>query len=116
MAELLEGNLAPTVAEAGSPPPSPPKLVVGDRRLDATRLELVVPPTLAAELGDAEELRAHRSTFKRWQAADQLSRRNDVEFERDGISFKVHVPDEVQLKVELEIGDDGSELEVELTW
>ena len=45
-------------------------------------------------------------------------RRSDVLFAmlRDGISFKVHIPDEVQLKVELEIGDDGSELEVELTW
>jgi amphi-Trp domain-containing protein len=48
--------------------------------------------------------------------ADQLSRHNDVEFERDGVTFKVHVPDELQLKVELEIEDDGSELEIELTW
>jgi amphi-Trp domain-containing protein len=48
--------------------------------------------------------------------ADQLARHNDVEFERDGVTFKVHVPDEVQLKVELEIEDDGSELEIELTW
>ena len=48
--------------------------------------------------------------------ADQLSRHNDLEFERDGISFKVRVPDEVQLKVEFEIEEDGSELEIELTW
>jgi amphi-Trp domain-containing protein len=48
--------------------------------------------------------------------ADQLARHNDVEFERDGVTFKVHVPDELQLKVELEIEDDGSELEIELTW
>ena len=30
--------------------------------------------------------------------------------------FTVRVPDEVQLKVELEIEDDGTELEIELTW
>jgi amphi-Trp domain-containing protein len=48
--------------------------------------------------------------------ADALSRHNDVEFERDGMQFKVKVPDEVQLKVEFEVGDDGTELEIELTW
>ena len=48
--------------------------------------------------------------------ADQLSRQNDVEFERGGMAFKVKVPDEVEVKVELEIGDDGSELEIELSW
>ena len=48
--------------------------------------------------------------------ADMLAKQNDVEFERGGIKFTVHVPDEVQLKLELEVGDDGSELEVELTW
>ena len=30
--------------------------------------------------------------------------------------MKVHVPDEVQLKVELEVKTDGRELEIELTW
>ena len=50
------------------------------------------------------------------ELAEQLSRHNDVEFERDSVTFKVHVPDEVELKVELEVGDDGSELEIELTW
>ncbi len=48
--------------------------------------------------------------------ADMLAKQNDVEFERGGIKFTVHVPDEVHLKLELEVGDDGSELEVELTW
>jgi amphi-Trp domain-containing protein len=54
---------------------------------------------------------------RRLQAlADSLARHNDVEFERDGMQFKVHVPDEVTLKVELEVEDDGTELEIELTW
>ena len=50
------------------------------------------------------------------ELADMLARHNDVEFDRNGVHMKVHVPDEVQLKVEFEIEDDGSELEIELTW
>jgi amphi-Trp domain-containing protein len=48
--------------------------------------------------------------------ADSLARHNDVQFEREGLRFTLHVPDEVELKVELEIEDTGTELEVELTW
>jgi amphi-Trp domain-containing protein len=48
--------------------------------------------------------------------ADALSRHNDVEFERGGLRFKVRVPDELQLKVEFEVGDDATELEIELGW
>jgi amphi-Trp domain-containing protein len=48
--------------------------------------------------------------------ADMLSRHNDLEFERGGMQFKVHVPDEVQLKVELEVETDERELEIELKW
>jgi amphi-Trp domain-containing protein len=45
-----------------------------------------------------------------------LARHNDIEFERGGMRFTVHVPDEVQLKIELEIESDERELEIELTW
>jgi amphi-Trp domain-containing protein len=48
--------------------------------------------------------------------ADHLAQHNDVEFQRGGMQYRVHVPDEVQLKVEFEIEDDGTELEIELTW
>ncbi len=48
--------------------------------------------------------------------ADALARNNEVEFERGGLTFKVHVPDQVNFKLEIEIGDDERELEVELTW
>ena len=48
--------------------------------------------------------------------ADMLARHNDVEFERGGMRFKVHVPDEVDFKLEIEIDDDESELEIELKW
>jgi amphi-Trp domain-containing protein len=36
--------------------------------------------------------------------------------ERGDIRFVAHVPDQVLLKVEFEIEDDGTELEIELTW
>ena len=48
--------------------------------------------------------------------ADQLARHNEVEFERGGITFHAHVPDEVDVKVEFEIEDGGTELEIELSW
>ena len=48
--------------------------------------------------------------------ADMLARHNDLEFERGGMHFTVHVPDELQLKVELEVETDERELEIELTW
>jgi amphi-Trp domain-containing protein len=48
--------------------------------------------------------------------ADSLARHNDVEFQRDGVRLKMHVPDTVELKLELEVEDDGGELEIELSW
>ena len=48
--------------------------------------------------------------------ADMLARHNDIEFERGGMTFKVHVPDEINVKVELEVESDERELEIELTW
>jgi amphi-Trp domain-containing protein len=48
--------------------------------------------------------------------ADMLARHNDIEFDRGGMRFKVHVPDQVNLKVELEVESDECELEIELTW
>jgi amphi-Trp domain-containing protein len=48
--------------------------------------------------------------------ADELSSGNGVRFERDQLRFVAHVPDQVDLKLEFEIGEDGTELEIELTW
>ena len=39
--------------------------------------------------------------------ADMLARHNDIEFERGGMRFKVKVPDQVNLKLELEVESDG---------
>lgn len=48
--------------------------------------------------------------------ADDLSRQNELSFLRDGKRFTVAVPDEVVFEVEIEVGDEGSELEIELRW
>lgn len=47
--------------------------------------------------------------------ADSLSKHNSIEFLRDGGRVTVAVPDEVRLKVEVELGEDN-EVEIELTW
>ena len=48
--------------------------------------------------------------------ADMLERHNDLEFKLDGIRYTVDVPDELKFEIELELGDDGNELELELKW
>jgi amphi-Trp domain-containing protein len=48
--------------------------------------------------------------------ADALARHNEVSFVRGGKRITVEVPSEVTFKLELEVGDDERELEVELTW
>jgi amphi-Trp domain-containing protein len=47
--------------------------------------------------------------------ADSLAKHNSVEFSRGGGRVTVAVPDQVNLKVEVELGDDN-EIEIELTW
>ncbi len=68
------------------------------------------------EISEKETMRREQAAARLHALADALAKDNEVEFERGGLRIKVHVPDEVQLKLEVEIGDDGSELEVELTW
>ena len=48
--------------------------------------------------------------------ASMLAKGNDVKFELGGTVMKVHIPDEVQLKVELEVETGERELEIELKW
>lgn len=68
------------------------------------------------EISEKERLSREEAAARLHALADALARHNEVEFERGGLRFKVHVPDEVNLKLELEIGDDERELEIELTW
>ena len=48
--------------------------------------------------------------------ATMLAKGNSVKFEQGGMSMEVHVPDQVELKVELEVESDERELEIELKW
>ncbi len=50
------------------------------------------------------------------ELADSLARHNDVEFERDGVRYEIAVPDQLEMELELEIGEDGTELEIEFHW
>lgn len=68
------------------------------------------------EVETKERLSREDAAARLRDLADMLSRHNDVEFERGGMRFTVHVPDEVQMKIELEIESDERELEIELTW
>ncbi|HEX4305049.1 MAG TPA: amphi-Trp domain-containing protein [Solirubrobacterales bacterium] len=64
-----------------------------------------------------------RETLTREEAATRLRRianllsgaGEEVEFDRGGMNFKVAIPDQIQWKVELELGDEN-ELEIELKW
>jgi len=68
------------------------------------------------EIKRKERLSREEAAKRLHAFADDLARHNDVEFERDGTRFTMHVPDEINLKVEFEVEDDGTELEIELTW
>jgi amphi-Trp domain-containing protein len=68
------------------------------------------------ELTERTELPREAAAARLRQLADQLSRHNEVAFSRDGVRYAIAVPDIVTLKVEVELGDDENEIEVELTW
>ncbi len=50
------------------------------------------------------------------ELADELSRQNEVSFVQEGVRHTVDVPNEVTYSLEIEVGDDGSEIEIELKW
>jgi amphi-Trp domain-containing protein len=68
------------------------------------------------EVTEKERLSREAAAARLHALADALARNNEVEFERGGLRCKVHVPDEIDFKLEIEIGDDERELEIELTW
>ena len=63
-----------------------------------------------------ERMRREDAAQRLRELADQLSRHNGVSFTRDGVRYDVDVPDEVTLGFEVEVGSDGSEIEVEISW
>ena len=65
----------------------------------------------------SEERLGREAAAQRLRAlADQLARHNQVAFVRDGVKYSVKVPDQVTYSLEVEVGDDGTEIEVELHW
>ena len=67
------------------------------------------------EVSESEVLSREAAAARLRQLADQLARHNQLEFVREGTRYSVAVPDEVTLKVEIEIGDEN-EIEFEVTW
>ena len=68
------------------------------------------------EITEKERMSREEAAKRIHAIADALARNNDVEFDRGGMHFKVHVADEVEFKLEVEIDDDERELEIELKW
>lgn len=68
------------------------------------------------ELQEKRRLRREEAAARLHALADALASNNEVEFERGDLRFTVHVPDEIDFKLEIEIGDEEREIELELTW
>jgi amphi-Trp domain-containing protein len=68
------------------------------------------------ELKDKTAVSREEAAARLHAIADELASGNDVVIERAGLRVVGHVPDRVNLKVEFEVEDDGTELEIELTW
>jgi amphi-Trp domain-containing protein len=69
------------------------------------------------DIEETQRMSREEAAAKLHTLADALAKNNSVEFHRGGKLITVRVPDEVNLKVEVELGDEGhNELEVELTW
>jgi amphi-Trp domain-containing protein len=68
------------------------------------------------ELKEKTVLSREEAAARLHAIADELASENDVVIERDSLRFVASVPDQVHLKVEFEVEDDGTELEIELTW
>jgi amphi-Trp domain-containing protein len=68
------------------------------------------------EVTQKERLSREEAAARMHALADALARHNEVEFDRGGVHFKVHVPDEVDFKLEIEFDDEERELEIELKW
>ena len=68
------------------------------------------------EITERERLSREDAAARLHAIADALARHNDVEFDRGDVHFKVHVPDEVDFKLEIEFEDEEREIEIELKW
>jgi len=63
-----------------------------------------------------ERMKREEAAKRLHEIADSLARHNEVPFEREGLRYTVDVPAEVTLKVEIDVGADKNEIEVEISW
>jgi amphi-Trp domain-containing protein len=68
------------------------------------------------EIEEKREMRREEAAKLLHRIADSLGRQNNLQFVREGLKFVVDVPDQVEVELELEIGDDGNSLEIEINW
>jgi amphi-Trp domain-containing protein len=68
------------------------------------------------ELKEKDTVSREEAAARLRAIADELASGNDIVLKRDRMTFVARVPDEVELKLEFEVDDDGSEFEIELTW
>lgn len=67
------------------------------------------------EITEKQTMSREAAAAKLRALADQLSKHNQVEFEREGLRFTAKVPSTVELKLEIELGEE-SEIEIEISW
>ena len=67
------------------------------------------------EVTEKETMSREAAAARLRELADQLSRHNQVEFVREGIRYTAKVPSQVELTVEIELGDEN-EIEIEIGW
>ncbi len=63
-----------------------------------------------------ETMRREAAADKLREIADQLSRHNEIAVDVQGRRTSIDVPDQVTFSLEVEVGDDGSEIEIEIRW
>ena len=68
------------------------------------------------EFENEQTMRREEAAARLHAIADALARHNSFEFVRNERRVTVQVPDEVELSVEFEAGEDGRELEIEISW
>jgi amphi-Trp domain-containing protein len=50
------------------------------------------------------------------EIADSLARHNGVDFVQNGVKVNIKVPDRVSVEFEVDIEDDESSIEIEISW
>ena len=68
------------------------------------------------EIAETRRMSREEAAAQLHALADALASNNEVEFERGDLRFTVHVPREVDFTLEIEIGDEEREIEIELSW